>query len=42
MGDSPDHLYYYLTVLFGEKVYSAYLEWADEATDLLKANDKEV
>jgi len=42
MDSSPDHLNYYLTVLFGEKVYSAYLEWADEAQALLKANNKEV
>ena len=32
---SPDHLYYYLTTRFGEKVYTAYLEWADEATALI-------
>ncbi len=36
LADSPDHLYYLLTVLFGKKVYAAYLEWADEAADLLK------
>lgn len=34
--NSPDHLYYLLTVLFGKKVYKAYLEWADEAIKLLK------
>lgn len=34
-GDN-DHIYYYLTVLFGEKVYKAYLEWADEAILILK------
>lgn len=34
--DSPDHLYYLLTVMFGEKVYKAYIEWADEATALLE------
>lgn len=28
---SPDHLYYWLTVLFGKYVYQAYLKWADEA-----------
>ena len=35
LGDSPDHLYYYLTVLFGEQIYKAYLTWADEALKLL-------
>ncbi|MEC0170876.1 PadR family transcriptional regulator [Paenibacillus graminis] len=30
-----DHLYFYLTVLFGEHVYKAYLDWADEAKVLL-------
>ena len=35
LGDSPDHLYYYLTVLFGEQIYKAYLAWADEALQLL-------
>lgn len=29
--ENSDHLYYYLTVLFGEHIYKAYLEWADEA-----------
>lgn len=32
---APDHLYYYITVLFGEYVYKAYLQWADEALRLL-------
>jgi DNA-binding PadR family transcriptional regulator len=36
INDSPDHLYYLLTVLFGKKLYSAYVEWADEAELLLK------
>lgn len=35
MPGSEDHLYYYLAVLFGEKMYAAYLEWAQEALDLL-------
>ena len=35
LGDSPDHLYYYLTVLIGEQIYKAYLTWADEALKLL-------
>ena len=34
-----DHLYYYLTVLFGEHVYSAYLAWAQEALKLLEHTD---
>lgn len=33
--DHPDHLYYYLTVLFGEYIYKAYLAWALEALRLL-------
>lgn len=37
LSEDEDHLYYYLTVLFGEKVYEAYLSWADEATELLAA-----
>lgn len=35
-----DHLHYYLTVLFGEKVYSAYLEWAEEAARLIREYNK--
>lgn len=35
-----DHLYYYLTVLFGEKVYKAYQDWAAEAEALLKDYNK--
>lgn len=31
-----DHVFYYLTVLFGEHIYKAYLEWAEEATALLE------
>lgn len=38
--DSPDHLYYLLTVMFGEKVYKAYIEWADEATEILEQLNK--
>jgi DNA-binding PadR family transcriptional regulator len=30
-----DHIYYYLTVIFGEKIYRAYQEWAGEAEELL-------
>jgi DNA-binding PadR family transcriptional regulator len=36
--DSPDHLYYLLTVMFGQKVYKAYIDWAEEALDLLKSH----
>ncbi|NGZ76867.1 hypothetical protein [Saccharibacillus alkalitolerans] len=31
-----DHMHFYLTVLFGEKMYRAYTEWADEAAELLR------
>lgn len=34
--ENPDHLYYYLTVLFGEHLYKAYLEWAEEALEILQ------
>ncbi len=34
--EDEDHFYYYLTVLFGEKVYAAYLSWVDEAKELLE------
>jgi len=33
----PDHLYYYLTVLFGEQVYAAYQSWSQQALHLLHA-----
>jgi DNA-binding PadR family transcriptional regulator len=36
IGQSPDHLYYWLTVRFGQYVYKAYLQWADEAIALLQ------
>ncbi len=36
LDQEADHLYYYLTVLFGERVYDAYLSWADEALRLLE------
>ncbi len=40
--ESEDHLYYYLTVLFGEKIYNAYIEWAKEAEELLgKKNEND-
>lgn len=31
-----DHLYYYLTLLFGQHIYRAYLTWAEEAVGLLR------
>lgn len=42
LDNSEDHMYYYLTVLFGEKIYNAYLEWAEEATHLLERNKKDI
>ena len=36
MKEDPDHLHFYLTALFGEKIYRAYVEWADEAIALLE------
>lgn len=39
--EGEDHLYYYLTVLFGEKIYDAYIEWAKEAEELLSTFRKE-
>lgn len=41
LSEDEDHLYYYLTVLFGEKVYDAYISWAEEAAGLLKEFQKE-
>lgn len=35
-----DHIYFYLTVLFGEKIYNAYMEWSDEAIRLLNEYKK--
>jgi DNA-binding PadR family transcriptional regulator len=37
---SPDHLYYWLTVLFGKYVYEAYLKWADEVIPYIKNIEK--
>lgn len=37
---SSDHLYYLLTVLFGQKIYEAYAAWADEAIALLENADQ--
>ena len=41
MSQSDDHLYYYLTTLFGEHIYRAYVEWAKEAAALIKDNLKQ-
>ncbi len=38
--ENQDHLYYYLTALFGEHIYRAYLEWADEAAWLINKSIK--
>ena len=37
---NEDHTYFYLTVLFGEKIQKAYLEWADEAIEILSQLDE--
>lgn len=34
--DDDDHLYYYLTTLFGKYMYAAYMDWASEARTLLE------
>ncbi len=36
LDEDKDHLYYYLTVLFGEKMYDAYVSWAKEAKTILE------
>ena len=36
--ENRDHLYYYLTVLFGEHIYKAYLKWADESLAFINKN----
>ncbi|MGE5549497.1 MAG: PadR family transcriptional regulator [Bacteroidota bacterium] len=41
LNESEDHLYYLLTVRFGQRVYGAYLAWADEALALLAGRNKE-
>lgn len=40
LDQDPDHLYFYLTVLFGEKVYRAYLDWAGEAVRLIQGQNR--
>lgn len=32
----PDHIYYYLTVMFGVETYEGYLKWCEEAKAILK------
>ncbi len=34
--DEKDHVYFYLTVLFGERSYETYLKWCDEAVEILE------
>jgi uncharacterized protein (DUF2249 family) len=41
MDKDPDHLNYYMTVRFGQYVYKAYLNWAQEALSILGAKKKE-
>jgi DNA-binding PadR family transcriptional regulator len=41
MDKDSDHLYYYMTVRFGQCVYKAYLDWAKEALAILGAKQKE-
>lgn len=36
MEEDEAHHYYYLTVLFGLHTYKAYVNWADEAMEILK------
>lgn len=36
LSENKDHLYYLLTVLFGKHIYGAYLNWADEAVQMLE------
>jgi DNA-binding PadR family transcriptional regulator len=38
--EDRDHLYYYLTVLFGEKIHRACAEWAREARSLIEAREE--
>lgn len=34
--NKEDHIFYFLTLLFGQYVYKAYIEWADRASGILK------
>lgn len=41
LSESPDHLYYLLTVNFGQHIYKAYVDWADQAVkELTEKNEK--
>ena len=40
LDEDRNHLYYYLTVLFGEKIHSACAEWAREASSLIEAREE--
>lgn len=40
MDESEDHRMYYLTARFGQKVYEAYLQWAQEAMEMLKESEQ--
>ena len=42
MKDNKDHMYYYLTVLFGKYAYQASVDWAEEAAHLLEAGEAEL
>jgi DNA-binding PadR family transcriptional regulator len=35
LNKDPDHLNYYITLKFGQYIYKAYLDWAEEALELL-------
>ncbi len=41
MLEDEDHMYYYLTVLFGEEVYKAYIQWAQKSLKLLEEIQKQ-
>lgn len=34
--ENPDHLYYLLTVRFGQKIFNAYESWAKESEELIR------
>lgn len=40
LDNDKDHLYYYLTVLFGEEVYKGYIRWAEKAAEMLDSTKK--
>lgn len=42
MDQDPDHKNYYITVRFGQYVYKAYLDWAQEALEMLGTKQKEL